>query len=89
MTAVCPREVGVTAFQLFIDDDRYAVPTLRILAVRNAARARALARQAMADCPHHLGVELYDEEQRVLALGTLRTPRAEAPRRLSDPAARD
>jgi len=64
----------MSSFELFIDDDRYSVPTLRILAT-DKARALALAKAALAESAHHLGVELYGDDRRVLGLGSLRHPR--------------
>ena len=62
------------AFLLFIDDDRYSVTTLRLLALTDEAPARAAAEAAVRESPHHLGVELYgDDDRRVLGIGSLRT----------------
>lgn len=54
------------AFELFIEDDRYTVPTLDIVTAHDAARALALAKERLEASPHHLGVEICEGE-RVLA----------------------
>ena len=67
-------------FQLFIDDDRYAAPTLKILVGGDAAWARTSAKQALNESPHHVGVELFDGDRRLFALGSLRLAHAAQPR---------
>ena len=67
-------------FELFIDDDRYSVPTLRLLSTDNAAWAHNLAKLALQESSHHLGVELYGGERRLLRLGSFRSPRPGAAR---------
>ena len=69
----------MATFELFIDDDRYAVPTLKILAAVDESCARALAKQAFGESSHHVGVELYGEDRRLLGLGSLRRAPASAP----------
>lgn len=54
------------AFELFIEDDRYAVPTLEIVKAPDERHAQALAWQRLEGSPHHLGVEVWEGE-RVLA----------------------
>jgi hypothetical protein len=45
-------------FEFFIEDDRYTVPTLEIVLVRDAARARELAADRLLSSFHHLSVEV-------------------------------
>ena len=70
----------MSTFQLFIDDDRYSVPTLRILAAADEACARILAEQILVESTHHVGVELYGADHRLFGLGSLAGPRAFAQR---------
>ena len=48
----------MATFELFIDDDRYAVPTLKFLAAADEVCARTLAQQATSESSHHVGVDL-------------------------------
>ena len=57
-------------FELYVDDDRYRVPTLRFLRAMNEAQARHIAAQLFRESPHHLGVEVRLRDRRVDALGT-------------------
>jgi hypothetical protein len=65
-------------FQLFIDDDRYSVTTLRLLAWTNEQRAREAAETILRESPHHRGVELYRGARRVLGIGSMRPHGASA-----------
>jgi hypothetical protein len=47
-------------FQLFIDDDRYSVPTLLLFEFEDEAAARTRARELLADSEHHKGVEVCE-----------------------------
>jgi hypothetical protein len=62
----------MATYQLFIEDDRYSVATLRLLAAMNDARARAAAEAALLESAHHRGVELYLDDRRLVAMGSLR-----------------
>ena len=46
------------AFEVFIDDDRYRVPTLYLITAENETQARALAEGIWRESRHHHGVEL-------------------------------
>lgn len=59
----------MATFQLFIDDDRYSVPTLRFLMARSDALACQLASRVLEESPHHLGVELYRNDRRLFSRG--------------------
>lgn len=61
----------MATYQLFIEDDRYSVKTLRLLAVIDERRARDIAEKAMLESSHHLGVELYRDDRRVFGMGSL------------------
>jgi hypothetical protein len=58
-------------FEIYVDDDRYSVPTLYLITAANEARARALAAKALHDSKHHQGVELLRNGKRLFALGSL------------------
>jgi hypothetical protein len=45
-------------FEFFIEDDRYEVPTLEFVVVRDAERARELAAERLFASPHHLGIDI-------------------------------
>ena len=62
-------------FQLFIDDDRYSVPTVQIIIVESEDRAREIAQQMMGESRHHLGVEVCEQGRRLFGLGSYSTPR--------------
>ncbi|WP_293906779.1 hypothetical protein [Phenylobacterium sp.] len=62
-------------FEIFVDDDRYAVPTLHLIVAVNALRAEELARRLLDDSPHHLGVEICLDGRRLTGLGTFATCR--------------
>jgi hypothetical protein len=58
-------------FQLYIDDDRYTVVSLRLIEVSSAERALELAEKALAESSHHQGAELYHGDERLWSIGTL------------------
>jgi hypothetical protein len=64
----------VRDFQFFITDDRYSLPTLRIVQAVSAVRASEMAERMFAEGPHHLGVEVYEDSLRVFATGETRQP---------------
>lgn len=61
----------MATYQLFIDDERYSVTTLRLLAMIDERGARNTAEKAMLESSHHLGVELYRDDRRVFGMGSL------------------
>ena len=48
----------MTDFEVFIDDDRYQVPSLYLISACSEARARVLADEIWRASDHHLRVEL-------------------------------
>jgi hypothetical protein len=50
----------VRTFSFFIEDTRYAVPTLAIVTVSDAERALELARKRLEASPHHVAVEVHE-----------------------------
>jgi hypothetical protein len=57
-------------FELYVDDDRYATPTLQFLIAEDEAQARRLAAQLLIESAHHRGVEVRLRDRRIGALGT-------------------
>lgn len=57
-------------FQIYIDDDRYSVPTLHIASLASEARALEIAERYMRESDHHLGVEVREDDKVVFSLGS-------------------
>lgn len=53
---------------LYVHDDRYTVPNLDTIIVRDDERARALAAKRLASSPHYRGVEVWEDERLVVRL---------------------
>jgi hypothetical protein len=66
-----PRERALREFQVLVTDARYAIPTLHIVRAASDARARAVAEQILAESPHHLGIEVFDDGARLFSLGDI------------------
>jgi hypothetical protein len=66
-------EVGAI-FELYVDDDRYEVPTLRFSVASDEAEACALAVRLLEESPHHRGVEVRRGDRRVCAVGAFADP---------------
>lgn len=58
-------------YEVYVDDDRYQVPSLYLISALNEARAHAIANELLSSSAHHRGVELRRAGERVLGLGTL------------------
>jgi hypothetical protein len=63
-------------FELYIDDDRYSVPTLHLVSAADQAAALAIARRLVAESPHHLGAEICLDGERLVGLGVFAVRRA-------------
>ena len=61
-------------YEVFIDDNRYQVPSLYLISAGDEARARAIANELWRSSAHHRGVELRKDGERLLGLGTLAAP---------------
>jgi hypothetical protein len=61
-------------FEVYIDDDRYSVPSLYLITASGDARARAMAEELWRDSDHHRGVELRRDGERLLARGSCEAP---------------
>jgi hypothetical protein len=68
-------------FELYVDDNRYSVPTLRFVAATNPARVWAVASQLLNESQHHIGVEIRVADRRVGGLGTYTTSSGGSPPR--------
>jgi len=53
---------------LFIDDERYTVPTLLILFTADLADAERLARQKLDEAPEHLHVHVFEGDRLVCSV---------------------
>ncbi len=69
------RRMPSETFEIYLDDDRYAVPTLHLIVADDPAIALALAQKMVADSPHHLGAEVCRKGERVAGLGSFATRR--------------
>ncbi|HZZ87886.1 MAG TPA: hypothetical protein VFE13_06070 [Caulobacteraceae bacterium] len=61
-------------FEVYMDDDRYSVPSLYLISADCVADARVVAQRMLDASDHHLGVELRRDGLCVYALGTLAAP---------------
>ena len=52
-------------FTLYVDDDRYSVPTLFTADLRDDASAMTFASELLNSSPHYLAVEVWDGDRRV------------------------
>jgi hypothetical protein len=57
-------------FEIYVDDDRYAVPTLHLVVADDPAMAHAIAQRLIDDSPHHLGAEICLDGERLDGLGS-------------------
>ena len=58
-------------YEVFVDDDRYKVPSLYLITAGSEARARAIADELWRTSLHHRGVELRRAGERLLGMGSL------------------
>ncbi len=59
----------VQTFTLYIEDDRYSVPTLVFVIVRGEVRAKEIAKDRLAASSHHLSVEVWEDETLLFRAG--------------------
>jgi hypothetical protein len=52
-------------YLLYVHDDRYSVPTLDTISVRNDAQAIELAIKRLAASPHYQAVDLWEGDRLV------------------------
>jgi hypothetical protein len=65
-----------TDFEIFIDDDRYSVPSLYLISVVDHERARLHAERLLYESAHHRGVEVRHGGVRVYGAGSFAAARA-------------
>jgi hypothetical protein len=61
---------AMPTFEVYIDDDRYEVPSLYLISALNEAAARAQVQRLLDESPHHQGVELRSEGERIFGAGS-------------------
>ena len=57
-------------FEVYIDDDRYSVPSLYLITAPTDAKARLAAEELLHGSDHHQGVELRRDGERIYGLGS-------------------
>jgi hypothetical protein len=70
LEALDGQVVILPTYELYLDDDRYAVPTLHLIPAKDDHAALVVARRVLAENAHHLGIEICLDGQRVTGLGT-------------------
>lgn len=71
LTALSQDERRVEhTFEVFIEDSRYSVPTLYLIAADEAGAIEA-TRRMVSDSPHHLGAELRLDGRRLIGFGSM------------------
>jgi len=58
-------------FLFLIEDDRYNVPTVEFVVVRDVVRARELATRKLSSSAHHVSVEVSEDGRTLFRLGRL------------------
>jgi len=66
-------------FEIYVDDDRYAVPTFHLIPAEDEDVAFRVARRLLEESPHHLGVEVCLDGRRLTGIGSFATRRAAMP----------
>jgi hypothetical protein len=75
-------------FEIYVDDDRYAVPTLHLVSANDESAARHVVDLLLSENPHHLGAELYFEGRLICGVGSFAlTPRLSTARGDPEPRA--
>ena len=58
------------AYQLFIDDDRYLAPTLKLVLASNESGVREQAEDVLVESRHHISVAVYLNAARLFEVRT-------------------
>jgi hypothetical protein len=58
-------------FEVYIDDDRYSVPSLYLITALSDVRAQVVAEELWRSSEHHRGVELRSDGEPIFGAGTL------------------
>jgi hypothetical protein len=61
--------VSLKTYILFVYDDRYTVPSLDTVIVRDDGRAIELAQQRLRSSPHYGGIEVWEDDRLVFRGG--------------------
>jgi hypothetical protein len=69
-------------FEVYIEDDRYSVPTLRFVVADSSTRAWEMALQLLNENQHHIGVEIRVGDRSLGGLGTYTTSSGCGPPRI-------
>lgn len=72
-------------FKFLVNDDRYSVPTLMLVQAAHYERACELAENVLSESPHHLAVEVWENDVLLATLGELPTPDRALPSAPSPP----
>ena len=70
----------VLLFEIYVEDDRYAVPTLRLLVADDHLSAHELAAKVLHESAHHTAVEVRVGDRRVAALRACASRASRRPR---------
>jgi hypothetical protein len=65
--------LSMADFEIYIDDDRYQVPSLYLITAHTEARVKAMADELLRSSRHHRGVELRRNGERLFGMGSLET----------------
>jgi hypothetical protein len=60
-------------FEIFLDDARYAVPTLHLVPAQDVATARTIAERMLEESIHHRGAELCHQGKLLAVIGAFAT----------------
>jgi hypothetical protein len=59
------------AYEIYLDDDRYKVPSFYLVEAKDEAAARRIAVELWKDSVHHRGVELRQDGVRLFGDGSM------------------
>jgi hypothetical protein len=57
-------------FEIYVDDSRYAVPTLHLAPAVDFADAERIVERLIAESEHHVGAEICFDGQQLAAFGS-------------------
>ena len=57
-------------FAFYVEDDRYTVPTLKLEVCHDESDAHSRAQTILSQSPHHCGVEVCLNGERVFGIGS-------------------
>ena len=63
-------EMTQLTFEIYLDDARYAVPTLKLIAAPDSDAALRIAELLIDESQHHLGAEVCQGGRRIAGLGS-------------------